>query len=176
MMERVTSGEHLIAYGVFAPTRSAGPRRIPTSALAEGRHEVISRVAFISKYKNPNAGKLFLDYILSKRTENHRNKADLYSLRPDVDGEATIKGGAADRDKARPVPIDQTLSRSDQAKRLAFLSAAAGEKGTQHSALLGRADQGSHAHYVYRLFSSRHHACRGGALSLVVYQSFLTAP
>src|SRR5262249_12934249 len=87
---------------------------------------VISRVAFISqKARNPNAAKLFLDYILSKRGQDIvANKADLYSLRSDVDGEATIKGvtqliGA----KGRPVSIAQTLlDKLDQTKRLAFLS------------------------------------------------------
>ena len=87
---------------------------------------VTSRVAFISKKaKNSNAGKLFLDYLLSKRGQDIvANKADLYSLRSDVDGEATIKGVTKlIGDKARPVPIDQTLLENlDQAKRLAFLS------------------------------------------------------
>ena len=46
------------------------------------------------------------------------------SLRSDVVGEATIKGVTQlIGDKARPVPIDQTLLENlDQAKRLAFLS------------------------------------------------------
>ena len=52
-----------------------------------------SRVAFISaKAKNPNAAKLFLDYLLSKRGQTIiANQAELYSLRDDVDGEATVK-------------------------------------------------------------------------------------
>ncbi|MGB8428304.1 MAG: ABC transporter substrate-binding protein, partial [Pseudolabrys sp.] len=72
-----------------------------------------------------NAGKLFLDYLLSRRGQDIvANKADLYSLRSDVDGEATIKGVTLlIGDKARPVPIDQTLlDNLDQTKRLAFLS------------------------------------------------------
>ena len=49
---------------------------------------------------------------------------NLYSLRSDVEGEATLKGVTAQiGDKARPVPIDQSLLENlDQAKRLAFLS------------------------------------------------------
>ena len=52
---------------------------------------VTSRVAFISKAaKNPNAAKLFLDYLLSKRGQDIvANKADLYTLRSDIEGEAT---------------------------------------------------------------------------------------
>ena len=128
MMERVTSGEHLIAYGIFGSYALGRSKKDPNLGiiLPKDYTMVTSRVAFISKHaKNPNAGKLFLDYILSKRgQEIIANKADLYSLRSDVDGEATIKGVTQlIGDKARPVPIDQTLLENlDQAKRLAFLS------------------------------------------------------
>ena len=128
MMERVTSGEHLIAYGVFGSYALGRSKKDPNLGiiLPKDYTMVTSRVAFISKHaKNPNAGKLFLDYILSKRgQEIIANKADLYSLRSDVDGEATIKSVTQlIGDKARPVPIDQTLLENlDQTKRLAFLS------------------------------------------------------
>jgi iron(III) transport system substrate-binding protein len=128
MMERVTSGEHLIAYGIFGSYALGRSKKDPNLGiiLPKDYTMVTSRVAFISKKaKNPNAGKLFLDYLLSKRgQEIVANKADLYSLRSDVEGEATIKGvGKLIGDKARPVPIDQTLLENlDQAKRLAFLS------------------------------------------------------
>jgi iron(III) transport system substrate-binding protein len=128
MMERVTSGEHLIAYGIFGSYALSRSKKDPNLGivLPKDYTMVTSRVAFISKHaKNPNAGKLFLDYILSKRgQEIIANKADLYSLRSDVEGEATIKHVTQlIGDKARPVPIDQTLLENlDQAKRLAFLS------------------------------------------------------
>ena len=86
---------------------------------------VTSRVAFISKNaKNPNAAKLFLDYLLSKRGQTIiANAAELYSLRSDVEGEATVKKvEELIGDKARPVPIsDELLADLDQKKRLAFL-------------------------------------------------------
>ena len=128
MMERVTSGEHLIAYGVFGSYALGRSKKDPNLGiiLPKDYTMVTSRVAFVSKHaKNPNAGKLFLDYLLSKRgQEIIANKADLYSLRSDVVGEATIKGVTQlIGDKARPVPIDQTLLENlAQAKRLAFLS------------------------------------------------------
>ncbi len=128
MMERVTSGEHLIAYGVFG-SYALGRSKKDTNLgiiLPKDYTMVTSRVAFISKQaKNPNAAKLFLDYILSKRGQDIiANKADLYSLRSDVEGEATLKGVTAQiGDKARPVPINETLLENlDQSKRLAFLS------------------------------------------------------
>jgi iron(III) transport system substrate-binding protein len=128
MMERVTSGEHLIAYGIFGSYALSRSKKDPNLGivLPKDYTMVTSRVAFIpKKAKNPNAAKLFLDYILSKRGQDIiANKADLYSLRTDVDGEATIKGvSQLIGDKARPVPIDQTLlDNLDQTKRLAFLS------------------------------------------------------
>jgi len=127
MMERVTSGEHLIAYGIFGSYALSRSKKDPNLGiiLPADYTMVTSRVAFISKHaKNPNAGKLFLDYILSKRGQDIiANKADLYSLRADVDGEATIKRVTQlIGDKARPVPIDQTLLQNlDRTKRLAFL-------------------------------------------------------
>ena len=128
MMERVTSGEHLIAYGIFGSYALGRSKKDPNLGivLPKDYTMVTSRVAFISnKAKSPNAAKLFLDYILSKRGQDIiANKADLYSLRSDVEGEATLKGvGALIGDKARPVPIDLTLLENlDQTKRLAFLS------------------------------------------------------
>jgi iron(III) transport system substrate-binding protein len=128
MMERVTSGEHLIAYGIFGSYALGRSKKDPNLGiiLPNDYTMVTSRIAFISKKaKNPNAAKLFLDYILSKRGQDIiANKADLYSLRSDVDGEATIKGvSMLVGDKARPVPIDQTLlDNLDQTRRLAFLS------------------------------------------------------
>jgi iron(III) transport system substrate-binding protein len=128
MMERVTSGEHLIAYGIFGSYALGRSKKDPNLGivLPKDYTMVTSRVAFISKQaKNPNAGKLFLDYLLSKRgQEIVANKADLYSLRSDVEGEATLKGVTQlIGDKARPVPIDASLLENlDQTKRLAFLA------------------------------------------------------
>jgi len=86
---------------------------------------VTSRVAFIStKAKNPNAAKLFLDYLVSKRGQDIvANQADLYSLRADVSGEATVsKVSELIGDKARPVPIgEELLAGLDEGKRLEFL-------------------------------------------------------
>jgi iron(III) transport system substrate-binding protein len=128
MMERVTSGEHLIAYGIFGSYALTRAKKDPNLGivLPNDYTMVTSRVAFIAKQaKNPNAGKLFLDYLLSKRGQDIvANKADLYSLRSDVEGEATLKQVTKlIGDKARPVPIDATLLENlDQTKRLAFLS------------------------------------------------------
>ncbi len=127
MIERVASGEHTIAYGIFGSYALARSKKDANVGIVLPKDYtlVTSRVAFVSKQaKNPNGAKLFLDYLVSKRGQNIiANQADLYSLRADVDGEATLKG--VERvvgDKARPVPISaELLTNLDQKKRLEFL-------------------------------------------------------
>jgi iron(III) transport system substrate-binding protein len=80
---------------------------------------------FISKSaKNPNAAKLWLDYILSRRGQAIiANQSELGSIRGDVEGEMTAAGyqkilGAS----ARPIAVGpELLDFLDQTKRLAFL-------------------------------------------------------
>jgi iron(III) transport system substrate-binding protein len=127
MIERVTSGEHTIAYGIFGSYALGRSKKVPNLGIVMPKDYtlVTSRVAFISsKAKNPNAAKLFLDYLVSKRAQTIiANQAELYSLRDDVQGEATVKSVAAQiGDKVRPVPIGpELLANLDQGKRLAFL-------------------------------------------------------
>jgi iron(III) transport system substrate-binding protein len=127
MMERVASGEHTIAYGIFGSYALGRSKKNPnlTIVMPKDYTLVTSRVMFISKQaKSPNAAKLFLDYIVSKRGQNIiANQADLYTLRSDVEGEATVKRVAElIGDKAKPVPISgDLLSTLDQTKRLEFL-------------------------------------------------------
>jgi iron(III) transport system substrate-binding protein len=127
MIERVTSGEHTIAYGVFGSYALARSKKVPNLGIVMPKDYtlVTSRVAFISaKAKNPNGARLFLDYLLSRRGQNIiANAADLYSLRADVTGEATVKGVTElIGDKARPVAIDrELLANLDEGKRLEFL-------------------------------------------------------
>ena len=112
MIERVTSGEHTIAYGIFGSYALGRSKKVPNLGIVMPKDYtlVASRVAFISaKAKNPNAAKLFLDYLLSKRAQTIiANQAELYSLRDDVqrrgDGEegrgTGRRQGAADSDRA----------------------------------------------------------------------------
>ena len=70
MMERVSSGEHLIGYDIFGSYALGRSKKDPNLGIVLPKDYtlVTSRVTFISKKaKNPNAAKLFLDYLLSKR-------------------------------------------------------------------------------------------------------------
>ena len=86
---------------------------------------VFSRVAFISKTaRNPNAAKLFLDYILSKRGQTVMSEKSLvYSIRSDVPGQITAAGLTKDLGKAlKPIEVNtDILAGLEQNKRLEFM-------------------------------------------------------
>ena len=94
---------------------------------------VTSRVAFISKKaKNPERRKAFPRLHPVKRGQDIiANKADLYSLRSDVEGEATIKRVTHDRRQGAPRADRPDIARyrPDKAARLP-VEMAAGEEGT----------------------------------------------
>ncbi|PSC06877.1 iron ABC transporter substrate-binding protein [Alsobacter soli] len=127
MIERTTSGEHLIGYGVFGSYALSRSKKDPNIGIVLPKDYTLiaSRVAFLSnKAKNPNAGKLFLDYLLSKRGQTIiANQAELYSLRDDVEGEATVaKVKEQVGDAIRPIQINGDLAANlDTVKRLKFL-------------------------------------------------------
>src|SRR5262249_57106464 len=86
---------------------------------------VMSRVAFITaNAKRPNAGKLFLDYLLSTRAQTiMANQATLFALREDVEGPHSA--GALSKElgaRVRPIPADMNLvSALAPAKRLPLI-------------------------------------------------------
>lgn len=127
MMERIASGENLIGYNLNAAYALTRAKKDPSLGIVLPKDYtlVISRVMFIAKAaKNPNAAKLWLDFVLSKKgQEIIANKADLYAIRPDVEGETTASGLKKQLgDALRPVPIGTgLLTYLDQAKRLDFL-------------------------------------------------------
>src|SRR5205085_6502114 len=94
-------------------------------ALLKDYTLVLSRVAFISKAaKHPNAARLWLDYLLSKKGQTTLSTAsELYSIRGDVDGETTAAGLAKELGATlKPIQIGPgLLTYLDRAKRLEFL-------------------------------------------------------
>lgn len=127
MMERIASGENLIGYNLNAAYALTRAKKDPSIGIVLPKDYtlVISRVMFIARNaKNPNAAKLWLDFVLSKKgQEIIANKADLYAIRPDVEGETTASGLKKQLgDALRPVAIGTgLLTYLDQAKRLDFL-------------------------------------------------------
>ncbi|BAL22815.1 ABC transporter substrate-binding protein [Azoarcus sp. KH32C] len=127
MMERLSSGENLLAYNLIGTYAILRAKKDPSIGVVMPKDYtlVLSRVMFISKSaKNPNAAKLWLDYLLSQRGQKIiANQSDLGSIRSDVEGEVTAAGlqktlGAS----LKPVPVNPSLlTYLDPAKRLDFL-------------------------------------------------------
>lgn len=129
MLEKVSSGEHLLGYNVlgsYALVRAKKDQSLGV-VLPKDYTLVLSRVIFIGKAaKNPNAAKLWVDYILSQRGQKLiGSDVELFSIRNDVDAEYT----AASLNKqlggnVKPIPVSsEIVGYLDQKKRLEFLNA-----------------------------------------------------
>jgi iron(III) transport system substrate-binding protein len=128
MLERISSGENLIGYNVLGSYALVRAKSDPSIGIVLPKDYtlILSRVLFINKAaKNPNAAKLWLDYMLSHRGQTIiANESKLYAIRADVKGETT----SADLIKVigekniKPVPVGPAvLTYLAPAKRMAFL-------------------------------------------------------
>lgn len=126
MLEKVGSGEHILAYNVVGSYALLKARSDPSLGVVipNDYAVVMSRIAFIPKdTKRPNAAKVFLDFLLSRRgQEVIANQANLFSIRNDVEGEATAAKLTRELGAGiRPVAINaELLDLLDPAKRLPF--------------------------------------------------------
>jgi iron(III) transport system substrate-binding protein len=127
MLERVSSGENLIGYNVLGSYALTRAKKDPSLGIAftTDYNLVLSRLAFVAKNaKNPNAGKLWLDYLLSKRGQTiTAEQAELYSIRTDITGKDSGVNFAKELGSAvKPIPVStDLLAGLDQTKRLEFL-------------------------------------------------------
>jgi iron(III) transport system substrate-binding protein len=127
MMERISSGEQVIGYNMFTTYAHARAKKDPNIGytLLKDYTQVSSRVAFISKNaKNPNAAKLWLDYLLSKKGQSTLSTAsELNSIRSDVEGETTASALTKEFGASlKPIAIGPgLLTYLDQTKRVEFL-------------------------------------------------------
>ena len=136
MMERVSSGENLIGYNILGSYALTRAKKDPSIGIVftTDYNLVLSRLAFVSKNaKNPNAGRLWVDYLLSKRGQTiAAEQAELVSVRTDMPGKESGVGFAKELGNAvKPIPVStDLLAGLDQTKRLEFLK--------QWQAALGR--------------------------------------
>lgn len=127
MMERIASGENLIGYNVLGSYALLRAKKDPNIGVVYPKDYalVMSRVMFITKSsKNPNAARLWLDYVLSKRGQTIlANQSDLGSIRDDVHGELTVESvGKLLGTGIKPVQVGTgLLAYLDQTKRLEFI-------------------------------------------------------
>src|SRR5258705_9321532 len=128
MLEKVSSGEHILGYniiGSYAMVRAKKDTNLGV-VLPKDYSLVLSRVMFIGKQaKNPNAAKLFADYILSQRGQKLiGSDVELFAVRDDVEAEFTAgKLKKEMGDKLKPIPIGSGLTAYlDAKKRLEFIA------------------------------------------------------
>lgn len=127
MMQRIASGQYFLGYnliGSYALTRAKHDPSIGV-VLPSDYTLVMSRIALLSKKaEHPNAGKLWLDYLLSKRGQTVLSaKAELFSIRSDVPGEytaAALRKSHSHQLKAITVALP-LLVFLDRAKRHEFI-------------------------------------------------------
>jgi iron(III) transport system substrate-binding protein len=127
MLEKVGSGEHYLAYNIIGSYILLRQKKDPSIALILPKDYtlVFSRIAFISKTaRNPNAAKLFLDHLLSKRGQTVMSEKSLvYSIRNDVTGNITAAGLTKELGKAlHPISVStDILAGLEQKPRLDFM-------------------------------------------------------
>src|SRR3954451_23656856 len=123
ILDRISSGEHLIAYNMIGAYASEGPREdasigivLPADCIA-----FLSRIAFIPvTAPHPESAKLFLDYLLSERGQKFLLARSVGPVRLGLNAQGVIP---ADRtDAVKPIHIGpELLTYLDQAKRAGFL-------------------------------------------------------
>ena len=128
MLEKVSSGEHLLGYNVLGSYALVRAKKDPNLGvvLPKDYTLVLSRVLFIGKgAKSPNAAKVWTDYVLSTRGQKLiGSDVELFSIRNDVEAEYT----AASLNKqlgnnVKPIPVSSDIvAYLDPKKRLEFLN------------------------------------------------------
>lgn len=122
MMERVISGEHLLAYNMIGSYALARQARDPSLGvvLPSDYTLVMSRIALIPlDARHPSASKVFLDYMLSARGQALLARRNMTPVRADV---APPAGSRPTAEAARAIRVGPTLlANLDQIQRLRFL-------------------------------------------------------
>jgi len=129
MLEKVSSGEHVLGYNVLGSYALVRAKKDPNLGvvLPKDYTLVLSRVMFIAKgAKDPNAAKVWTDYILSPRGQKLiGSQVELFSIRQDVDAEYTAASLTRElgENVAKPIPVSAEITQYlDPKKRLEFLA------------------------------------------------------
>ena len=127
MMERIASGKTLLGYNLLGSYAMARARHDPALGvvLPTDYTLVLSRVVVIAKRApHPNAAKLWVDFLLSRRGQTIiGERSRLFSIRDDVEGEFTAASLMKKLgDSARPIPVGPgLLVHLDKSKRREFM-------------------------------------------------------
>jgi iron(III) transport system substrate-binding protein len=124
----VSSGEHLLGYNVLGSYALVRAKKDPSLGvvLPKDYTLVLSRVMFIGKNaKNPNAAKVWTDYVLSQRGQKLiGSDVELFAVRNDVEAEYTAaKLNQQLGSNVKPIPVSsEIVTYLDPKKRLDFLN------------------------------------------------------
>jgi iron(III) transport system substrate-binding protein len=121
VLDRIASGEHLIAYNMIASYALARAKDDPAIGVVMLRDYtmLMTRIAVIPKTaKHPAAAKLFLDYLLSADGQRQMARRSFGTVRLDLADEARNAAGDV---TLRPIHVGpELLTYLDQAKRKTF--------------------------------------------------------
>ena len=127
MFALLGSGECIIGYNLLGSYASGRAKKdLPELGvlLPSDYTLVVSRIMFITrKASHPNAARLWLDYVLSRRGQEIIAKSDLGSIRMDVEGEMTLASlGRQLGNAVKPIPVGPDLLKFlEPAKRSEFM-------------------------------------------------------
>ncbi len=128
ILTRVANGENLLGYNALGSYAYIEAKKDPALGYVYPRDYtlIVTRVMLIGKKApNPNAAKLWIDYLLSKRGQTVlAERSNLPSLRTDVEGANSAAALAKTLGQSvKPIPLgpDLLVSFSDPSKRLAFV-------------------------------------------------------
>ncbi len=120
LREKILSGEHPFGFNVNGAYAKEWAKANPMLTVVYPSDYTIaaSRTAFISKdAPNPNAAKLFLDYMLSKAGQTAVAQAGLPSVRSDVSAENWDSVNKEANGKLVPIKLDTALLEGLQPKK-----------------------------------------------------------
>ena len=113
VLDRISAGQSLIAYNIAGAEAIRRARRDPLVGVqfTLDYNLVLSRVIFIARHApHPNAARVWIDFILSKRGQQQMQLADLYPIREDVSGvDAGIILLRQTPNVAKPIALDAKL-------------------------------------------------------------------
>jgi iron(III) transport system substrate-binding protein len=126
MLRSIASGECVLGYNLLGSYAGASARGDTIGfAYLHDYTLVVSRIAFINRQAaHPNAGRLWLDYLLSRRGQTLlAHRVGLHSLRDDIEGDDTAAALARTLGASlKPIGIGPSLmAYLDRTKRGEFL-------------------------------------------------------
>jgi len=124
LFTRISSGQSLIAYDILGSDAVKRAKRDPIIGVqyTTDYNLVLSRLMLITRTAaNPNAAKLWLDYVLSRRGQTQMGIADLYPIRPDIHREEPGLAMLRSLPGTSPIKATPALARlTDPSRRRAF--------------------------------------------------------